>query len=296
MGQRISYGIVVSVLALIVASCAAAPLRTGSAPPVQATRVVEKEVMVEGEAAPEELASRAADTAAIERLIIRNAALDIVVKDTEQAVDEIEALADELGGYVAESNLQNYQDGMRAHLRFRVPAEKLDAALDRIRDLAMEVERESVSGQDVTEEYVDLKSRLRHLEATEERLLTFMEEAEDTEAALEVYDRLQNIQANIEQTQGRLQYLEESAAMATITLNVTPSELAQPIQVGGWRPQGTLREAFESLIKVLQFLVDALIVIVVLVAPIAAVIALPLVGAFFLVRAIVRRRRHKKES
>jgi hypothetical protein len=186
---------------------------------------------------------------------------------------------------------------MRANLRIRVPAESLDTALERIHELAMEVNNENISGQDVTEEYVDLQSRLRHLGATEERLLTFMDEAEDTEAALEVYDRLQNIQAEIEQVKGRMQYLEESAAMATITLNITPSELAQPIQVGGWRPQGTLRDAFESLIKVLQFFVDALIVIVVLIAPVVAVIALPLVGLFFLIRGLIRRRRRaKKES
>jgi hypothetical protein len=295
MGKKTVYGIVVSLLVLIVAGCAAAPMR-GEAPPPQATVVVEREVMVEEAAAPREPGAGGADYAATERLIVRNASLDIVVRDTEEAVDQIDALAEELGGFVIESNLNEYREGMRAHLRLRVPAESLDTALERIRDLAEEVRRESISGQDVTEEYVDLQSRMRHLEATEERLLTFMAEAEDTEAALEVYDRLQSIQADIEQVKGRMQYLEQSAAMATITLDVTPSELAQPIQVGRWRPRGTLRNAFESLIRVLQFLVDALIVIVVLVAPILAVIALPLVGLFFLIRAIRRRRKRKKET
>ncbi|MGD8968777.1 MAG: DUF4349 domain-containing protein, partial [Anaerolineae bacterium] len=274
----------------------AAPM-PGEIVPVQATAVVEREaVFEEPAAAPGESGARAADYAATERLIIRNASLDIVVRDTEDAVDQVDALAEELGGFVIESNLNEYQQGMRAYLRLRVPAESLDTALERIRDLAMEVRRENVSGQDVTEEYVDLQSRMRHLEATEERLLTFMAEAEDTEAALEVYDRLQTIQADIEQVKGRMQYLEESAAMATITLDITPSELAQPIQVGGWQPRGTLRNAFESLIRVFQFLVDALIVIIVLVVPILAVIALPLVGLFFLIRAILRRRRKRKEK
>jgi hypothetical protein len=239
---------------------------------------------------------RPGDYAAVDRLIIRNATLDIVVRDTESAVNEIDALAEELGGYVIESSISEYQEGKEALLQVRVPADELDQALDRIRDLAMEVRRENVSGEDVTDEYVDLQSRLRHLEATEERLLTFMEEAEDTEAALEVYDRLQNIQGEIEQAKGRIQYLEQSAAMATIRLNITPSELAQPIEVGGWHPEGTLRDAFESLIRVLQFLVDALIVIVVLVLPVLVAIALPLVGLFFLIRAIVRRRRRNKQE
>jgi hypothetical protein len=298
MSRKTMYGIAASLLVLVVAGCAAAPMGgRDESPPIEATYVVEREAAFEEPPAePGESGARAADYAATERLIIRNASLDIVVLDTEGAVDQIDALAEELGGFVIESNLNEYQGGMRAYLRLRVPAETLDTALERIRDLAMDVRRENVSGQDVTEEYVDLQSRMRHLEATEERLLTFMAEAEDTEAALEVYDRLQNIQADIEQVKGRMQYLEESAAMATITLDITPSELAQPIQVGGWRPRGTLRNAFESLIRVFQFLVDALIVIAVLVIPILAVIALPVVGLVFLIRAIVRRRRKRKEE
>jgi len=301
MNRRYLYGIVVLVVAVVAAGCAAEP---AFAPAPEMEREAASEAMPTIVAeAPEEPAGdadtvtgRPTDAATVERLIIRNANLEIVVRDTESAVDQVNTLAEELGGYVIESTISEYQEGKRANLRIRVPAEDLDQALDRIRDMAMEVRRENISGQDVTDEYVDLQSRLRHLEATEERLLTFMEEAEDTEAALEVYDRLQNIQAEIERVRGRMQYLEESAAMATITLQVTPSKLAQPIEVGGWRPQGTLRSAFESLIRVFQFLVDALIVILVLIVPVLAIIALPLVGIFFLIRSILRRRRNKKNQ
>jgi len=296
MGKKLIFGIAISLLAFTIVGCAAAPApqllegeRAGA--PMEMDSAGAEAPREESASAP-----RPADDAATERLIIRNANLDIVVQDTEQAVSEINDMADELGGYVIESNLQQYQEGMRARLRIRVPAESLDTALERIQELSVEVNNQNVSGQDVTEEYVDLQSRMRHLEATEERLLSFMQEAEDTEAALEVYDRLQNIQAEIEQVRGRIQYLEESAAMATINVNITPSELAQPIQVGGWRPQGTLRDAIESLIRVLQFFVDALIVIVVLIAPVVALITLPLIGLFLLVRGIIRRRRRNKQK
>jgi len=300
MRKRRLFGMLAALLVLAGVGCAA---QSGIPPVPQMEREAAPEAMPTMVAeAPEEPAGsadaggRPTDAAAIERLIIRNANLEIVVRDTESVVDQVSALAEELGGYVIESTVSEYREGKRADLRVRVPAEDLDQALERIRDMAMEVRRENISGQDVTDEYVDLQSRLRHLEATEDRLLTFMEEAEDTEAALEVYDRLQNIQAEIEQVRGRMQYLEESAAMATITLQVTPSELAQPIEVGGWRPQGTLRNAFESLIQVFQFLVDALIVILVLVVPVLAVIALPIVGLFFLIRSIIRRRRGKENQ
>lgn len=291
MSKKVVCVVIVSVLALFVTGCGLA-----AAPEPQ---MVEYEAPVEGvvtieDYAPGEPAPEAANYPAIEQIIIRNASLSLVVPDTKTALDEINDLVDELGGYVVESNTYQYQEGLHASVRLRVPAESLDVALESIRDLASEVRSENISGQDVTEEYVDLQSRLRYLESTEERLLEFLEEAEDTEAALAVYEQLQIIQADIEQVKGRIQYLEQSAALATISLDITPDELAQPIEVGGWHPEGTLRGAFQSLIRVLQFLVDATIVILVLVAPVLLVVAAPVIGMFFLVRSIVRRRRARK--
>jgi len=291
IGKKFAYGVIASILVLIVAGCA----RAAAPAPEMASYEAPVEEQMAGEMAlPAEPGRAAADYAGIERLIIRNAWLDLVVPDTEATLDEVNDLVDELGGYVVESNLNQYQEGLQAYVTLRIPAESLDDALERIRALATEVRGERVSGQDVTEDYVDLQSRLRYLEATEARLLEFLEEAEDTEAALAVYENLQQIQADIEQVKGKIQFLEQSAAMATITLDITPDELAQPIQVGGWHPEGTLRNAFQTLIRVLQFLVDAAIVILVLVIPVLVVIAIPLVGLFFLIRTIVRRRRARK--
>jgi len=299
--KKIICGVIASILALIVAGCAqkaapAMPEMDRYAGPAGTQFVGVESVVEVAEEAPAAPGHGAADYSSIERLIIRNGSLSLVVPDTEAALEEINDLVDELGGYVVESNVYQYQEGLQASVTFRVPAESLDVALERIRDMATEVRHESISGQDVTEEYVDLQSRLRYLEATEARLLEFLEEAEDTEAALAVYENLRVIQADIEQVKGRIQYLEQSAAMATVRLDITPDELAQPIQVGGWHPEGTLRNALQSLIRMLQFLVDAAIVILVLVIPVLAVVAVPFVGLFFLVRAIVRRRRARKET
>jgi hypothetical protein len=291
VSRKIIYGVIASLLALAVAGCgrAAAP-EPAMDVAYEAPAGVEF-VEVENEVAVAESGAGVGEYAAIERLIIRDASLSLVVPDTEAALDEINDLVDELGGYVVESNTYQYQEGQRASVRFRIPAESLDVALDRIRDLASEVRSQNISGKDLTEDYVMHKSSLRHLEATEARLLEFLEEAEDTEAALAVYEQLRGVQAQIEQVKGRIQYLEQSAAMATVSLEIIPDELAQPIQVGGWHPEGTLRNAFESLVRVLQFLVDAAIVIVVLVIPVLAAIAVPIAGLILLVRAIVRRRR-----
>jgi len=301
MGKKIVCGIIASFVALLVVGCAAAPtpamdMAYEEAPAAPAFEGIEKVVEVEGESVFSEAGSRGGSYAAVERLIIRDAWLSLVVPDTEAALDEVNDMVAELGGYVVQSNVDQYQEGMRASVQLRIPAESLDVALERIRGLATEVRSENISGQDVTEEYVDRKSSLRHLERTEARLLEFLDEAEDTEAALQVYAQLREVQAEIEQVKGRIQFLEQSAAMATVRLDIIPDELAQPIQVGGWRPEGTLRNAFESLVRVLQFLVDALIVIVVLIIPVLIAIAIPVVGLIMLVRALVRRRRARKAN
>ena len=83
------------------------------------------------------------------------------------------------------------------------------------------------------------------LDATLAQLLIFLEEAEDTEAALSVYTELQRIQGEIERTKGRIQYLEQASALSSVNVTLIPDALARPVSIAGWRPQGTLRRAFE---------------------------------------------------
>jgi hypothetical protein len=299
MRKKIMYGVIVSLLLLSVTGC----MRAMSAPAPEAvgvTQIVEREAAADWDDGdtPGGGANYAKEedisTDTVERLIIRNAWLDLVVPDTEGALAEIEDVVGEMGGFIVQSSVDQYGESKRASVQLRIPAEKLDEALARFRDMATEVRSENVSGQDVTDDYVDLQSRLRSKEATEAKLLEFLEEAEDTEAALNVYAELERIQTEIEVIKGRMQYLEQSAAMSSVSIDLTPDALAQPIEIGGWHPEGTLRDSVEALIRVLQFLVDALIVIVVVVLPVVIVIFGPLVGLFFLIRAIVRKRRARK--
>lgn len=291
---RIVCCLIVSALTLFIAGCRTAAMPTPEV--VVVGRSVEAYPAHSVAGVGEKYAAVAPDTGTtdIERLIIRNASLDLVVADTQAAMDQITSLVNELGGYVVESNVYQYQEGLQAYLTLRIPAEKLDLALERFRVLATEVRSERITGQDVTQEYTDLQSYLRNREAVQARLLEYLEKAETTEDALAVDQQLRQIEAEIEQTKGRIQYLEQSAALSQVTITLTPDELAQPIQVGGWRPAGTLRNAFQSLIRVMQFLVDAVIVIVVLILPTAIAIAAPFVGLFFLIRYLVRRRRGRK--
>jgi hypothetical protein len=278
---------------LVVTGCGASKPETFA--PISDSLAVDRDEAVPVERAAGASASSVANAQepvpGAERLIIRSADLQLVVKDTQVALDQITTLVDELGGYVVTSQLTQYDEGARVNLTVRVPAEALDSTLAQFRDWALEVCRQNVTGEDVAEEYSDLQAQLRHLEATEARLLTFLEEAEDTEATLSVYSELQRVQGEIERVKGRIQYLEGAAAMSSIYVELVPDVLAQPISVAGWRPQGTLRQAFEALIRTLQFLVEALIWVLVYIAPVALVVlVLPLAALVWLVRRLRRRQ------
>lgn len=284
-----------AMLMMVVGGCAVRPTPTPVPvpPPPLATPPAERAALLPAESKFVIGGDAAAAVRAIptERMVIRTANLDLIVLDTEQVLQDIQAMTDELGGYVVSVEVYQYPEGRQATVTLRVPADALDTALSRLRAMATTVQRESISGQDVTEEFVDLESRLRHLEAKEKQLLEFLDRAEDTEAVLAVYEHLSQTQAEIEQVKGRMQYLQNQAALATITVSLTPDVMAQPLEPGGWNLPATVRSAVEALLNILEFLVKALIYIAIVALPTLILMALPAIGIFLLVRWGVRRRR-----
>jgi hypothetical protein len=231
-----------------------------------------------------------------ERKIIYNVSLDLIVRDTEATTDEIERLTLEMGGFIAQSTLWREDGHPRGSIVVRVPVEKLDDAVAAFSELAVDVESKNVNSQDVTEEYVDLDARLRNEQRTEAELLKLLEtrsQTGKTEDILEVHRELSQVRAQIEQIQGRMRYLDNLSAMATVTISLTPDVLVQPIVVAGWQPQGTARNAIRMLLRTLQVLADAAMYIVLLILPILIVIAIPLVILFLIGRAIWRRARRR---
>jgi hypothetical protein len=231
------------------------------------------------------------------RMLIRNGTLSLVVLDTTGAVDKIKSIVQGLQGYVTNSNTWHDGEQIRAQMTVRVPAESFDVAMEQLKAIATKVEKENSSGQDVTEAYTDLQSRLRTLQATEaelQKLLTqIRERTGKAEDILAVYRELTNIQSQIEQVKGRLQYYERLTDMSTINIELTPDALSKPIIVAGWRPGETVSEALRNLVKALQWFVDALIVIVLYIVPILMILAIPLVILILIVKRLGKRKPKK---
>lgn len=295
-------GLAILLLALLLAGCAFGSAEEAMdsasfAPPAE-PQMVEAEMVVEESAAV--LAYRedesfnkttitAQDTAGNqERIIIRTADMGIVVVDTEDAMKTITQMVTQNGGWVVSSNVFQYTDDAKTgSMSVRVPSEGFDSFLEAVSSLAVEVTRISTSGQDVTEEYVDLSARLDNLEATADRVRSFLDEAKTVEEALEVNSELSRLEGDIEALKGRLQYLEQSAAFSMVTIDLTPDILSQPLEVGGWQPQGVARSAVETLIATLQTLADVAIWLVIYVLPLVLIVAIPL---WLVIRTFRRRR------
>ncbi len=191
-----------------------------------------------------------------ERLVIRTASMDIVVSDFTEAAEAISALAEGLGGYTVSSRITERAVRAVSRITIRVPAEKLDEALQAIRELAREVKTVDTNSQDITEEFTDLQSQLRNLEAGEDQFLKIMERAETVEETLQVQRELTSIRGQIERVKGRIKYLEGNVRESRITVTLRLSPEAKPIATTGWSIIETLRSAARGLIIFGRFLVD----------------------------------------
>lgn len=250
---------------------------------------------IQSAAAPQAIASPSPEQArgATERKIVRTAQLELIVDDTQDALGKVNALVQEIDGYVADSQQWKMEDQLRARLTVRVPSEQLQSFLVRARALAREVQLENVTGQDVTEEYVDLQAQVDNLRAAEKELRELMtivrERTQKAAEVIEVHKEIVRIRGEIDRITGRMKYLDQAVALSTITIDLIPDVLAKPVAEPGWRPIAVAKDAARSLVGSLRWVADAAIWLLIYFVPLALVVLLPVLG----LRAAWRARRRR---
>ena len=163
------------------------------------------------------------------RIIVHTARMSLVVDDVARTVNSVVDLAGELGGWVVSSDRSSRHSGAIA---IRVPAEFLDKALGQLEALATDVESLVVTSEDVTDEYIDNEARLVSMRATEERLLSFLDRAADVEDALQVQKEISDLQIRIEEAQGRLNFLSQTAAFSLIETKLKLASVTMVVDPG----------------------------------------------------------------
>src|SRR5215208_4326977 len=236
-------------------------------------------------AAAFEISNPAGDLTVIERsnrMIVKNADVRLTVKDTDVAIDRTTQIIGDAGGYIVSSRVW-YQDYYGNNLKYAaitigVPVDEFEKVLSHLRGLAIKVVDETAAGDDVTDQYVDLQSQLTNLEATRDRIQGFLKDAKTIDEALRINQELANIEGQIEQIKGQMNYLNDRSAYSTITLNLepelpvltpTPTPTAFPTATPiPWNPGQTFGNAKGTVTVVYQGIGDFLIWLAVVILPI----------------------------
>ena len=239
--------------------------------------------------------------ASIDRKIIKNAEVSVLVEDSDIAIDRLTQVVGDVGGYIVSSRIwyQPHLDGENykyATITLGIPVDQFEVTMRRVRGLALRVLDENASGEDVTDQFVDLQSRLSNLEATQARIQSFLEDAKTVDEALRINQELAAIEAQIEEVKGRMNYLSDRSAFSTITVTISPDlpeiEPVPAPKPRPWTPGETLKDATETLVKAYQGIVEFAIWIIVAVLPILA----PPVLIVWLLVKLVRRKPAKQVS
>jgi len=158
--------------------------------------------------------------------IIKTATIRVEVErdGLDQAARDAIAIAERFGGYVSSTALRDARRGTGS-LELRVPATRFGEALQAIHDVG-KVQSESVAGQEVGQEFVDLQARQRNFEAQETVLLRLMDRSVSVADTLRVQNQLQQVQLEIERLRGRIRYLQDQTDMSTIRIDLTEEGVA----------------------------------------------------------------------
>ena len=228
------------------------------------------------------------------RLIVKNAELELLVAETDVAIDLTTQIAADSAGYIISSRVW-YEEWLGesykyASITIGIPVDQFERAMRRLRSLALRVIDEAASGQDVTDEYVDLQSRLGNLQATRDRIREFLDQADSVEESLRINEELTVVEEEIEQVEGRMNYLFDRAAYSTITVQVkpelppmvptptptpaptptptpTPTSTPTPTPIPPWSPMDTVDQAGHTLGSILRVLTEIAIWLIIVVVP-----------------------------
>jgi len=222
-------------------------------------------------------------------MIVRTATLTIIVADTGKALEKIASVVEQNGGYVSGSNVWRETEQLRAKLTLRVPSTGLRSTLAAIRACGIRVQSETMSSDEVTQEYVDLGSQLKNLEATEVELRELMtavrQHAKKASEVLEMSQQLTAVRGQIEQARGRMRYLEQMTSYATVNVELVPDAVAKPVVEPGWQPVAVAKDAARALTNVFKEIATSAIWLVIYALPIILLLG----GAGFIAWKLLRR-------
>ncbi len=220
-------------------------------------------------------------------MVAKNANLSLQVKNVIETLKRIDEYTVSIGGYMVDSNLSSPKEAPYGSITIRIPQEKLDEALNQFQSIAVKVVSKQVYGYDITEEYIDIETRLNTLTANQKRFKEIMDQATKPDDILKIQQQIFNLQDQIDELYGRQKYMEQTAKTAKITVYLSTDEFALPYTGGeSFRPEVIFKTAVRSLIQNLQKIAALFIWIIVYT---------PLILIIIITSILIRKKFFKKQ-
>jgi hypothetical protein len=229
-----------------------------------------------------------------DQMVIYQADLQLRVKEFDQTVRTLEEKVIKYGGYITESNVSKEgNEQVSGSIKIRIPQKQFQAFLHEAESQAAEVLQRNITGQDVTEEYVDLESRLKSKRVVEERLTTFMKSAVKTEDLLKISADLAVVQEEIEAIEGKMKFLENQTSLSTVNITLYEKKVVIPTidkdKLNTWEKT---KKQFMKSINMLLVGLSGLVVFIIGNLPVLAILLL--LGFLFVF--IYRRKKNRNRS
>jgi len=251
--------------------------------------------LVPGAVAPDEgggVTGQGADLGQADRSIIKTGEITVEVDNVGETTGAVRALALELDGYISSSFQGEFEES--ATLTMRIPADRFDEAIAAIHDLGGDVKAEATREEDVTAAVVDIEARLTNLRAAEVEYRELMDRAERVEDILAIQNQLFQVRGEIEAMQAQLEYYNDQADMATLTVSIIPGAVEQATT--DFDPGAIVQEAVAQLVGFGQWLVGAGIWFVIVGLPALVVLGIALFIGFRVLRRISPNTAKAKEQ
>ncbi|MHB1455848.1 MAG: DUF4349 domain-containing protein [Armatimonadota bacterium] len=227
-----------------------------------------------------------ASKAAMKRMVITTANVTLEVKNLNETYKTLREITVKANGYITQSNMNLTEGERTGTMTIRLPVTGYEQALEAIRKLG-KVLSNSETGDDVTEEYVDLQSRIKNLRIEEATFQALMKNVKKMQDIITIESQLSRIRGEIEQVTGRMKFLDNQVSLSTI--NITYSEPVPSVKkVIDWNISRSANGALNALTAIGRALVTLVIWIVIVFVPIGLVL--------FVIFKIFRRMMRKKKT
>jgi hypothetical protein len=177
------------------------------------------------------------NTTATGKQVISQASVSLNVSNVSTALNQVETMAQNLGGSVDNMNSSGAQNQEQANVTIRIPANQFLTALNQLQGMGT-VENQNINSQDVTQQYIDLQAQLTSAQMEEQSLQAILAKATTVSDEIAIQQQLTQVIAQVENLQGQINYMQNQVAMSTITVNLNTPQVST-----GQAPSGTLSVA-----------------------------------------------------